>query len=404
MKNIFACIIFLLLSSVVFAQELQPKLEKAEAIALAKAVSLGDDSKALDALLEYKSGKEVSPAYLYNIAILHANLSNTKEAISFYAKAIEGFEGFYLAHKNIAFCYANLNEYESALEHISKAAALGGLDLQMYMCVAKSNLSLNNYAEALFALKNAQMLSPKDENVKANILYCLSQLGLWEELKITSENILAGKEKSLKAWRSLLLALLNLEDEDSAIATVEAMRLLDIAEAKDIEILANTYFNKGLYSKAVDLYMQIKDDLDQEKRARISTYLVELSQADRAIELAPDSDLGNFAKARAYRAKNDLDKAEVYLNKSLRENPLNEKFLMLLAEIQIDKGDFALAKITLNRLKSNAELGYKATYMLSYIAIKEQDYELALTLLKQIRNSKNFDYIDSYIRVLEKDA
>ncbi|MFI3290808.1 MAG: hypothetical protein R3Y46_02900 [Opitutales bacterium] len=405
MKKFLSIILITLLSGIAFAQDTQAKLDRAEALAISKAVALNDDSKALELLLDYAKNKEITPAFMYNIALLYGNLSKYEEAISYYSKAILGFKDFYLAHKNIAFCYANLANYELALEHISKAAALGGLDLQMYMCVAKANLSLNNFSEALFALKNAQMLSPKEESVRHNILFCLAKLEMWQELKNLSENILNEDKKSLNAWRSLLLALFNLDEQDEVIASVKSMQILGIAEDKDLELLANSYFNQELFEKAIEIYSFIKNNIEPEKLARIANVLVDTDALDKAIELAPDNALGNLAKARAYKIKadeNSLKNAQHFANKALSQDPLSGKTLLFLAKLQIDDEQYAKAKLNLNRLKTNAEFAYESAYLLSYIAIKQGDYELALSLLRQIRNGKNFDYIDSYIKKIEK--
>ena len=112
----------------------------------------------------------------------------------------EAFPNFLQAHRSLAKAHANLGHLNEALEHATKAIALGGADARLYGLLAYVNYQKENHASSLLAYRMARMFDPKNPQYLKGELFSLASSGQHRDVLAKLKEMMPSEPSNSQYW------------------------------------------------------------------------------------------------------------------------------------------------------------------------------------------------------------
>ncbi len=273
----------------------------------------------------------------------------------------------------------------------------------------KLAFDMGRYTDAFDHLKVLRQAHPSEGELDVKAAQCQEQLGEYKAAAETYRMAIEHSPELVDAYRQLALLLYQRLDERDA-----ASKLLDELVSKN-ETDARSWIARSEFRREVGSYTGAADDMRQ------------------AIELAPQdlkvlSSAGDLGYARAMAARGEGRQAEVErvvtetlttLNVGLEhhprelelllrqvllqshfgdasaafeslteiaaEHPKDPRVQMMLADVSIERGDFAKAKASIEKLPRTPQADALRLFLRGRIEIAEKEIEKALATLSEAR-------------------
>jgi serine phosphatase RsbU (regulator of sigma subunit)/tetratricopeptide (TPR) repeat protein len=380
---------------------------------------------------------------LRNISITYCQENNFSLAISYAEKGVKLAEQYHLyqeaagCHNCLAFPYIELNKYDQALFHFSKALELNKnpvdktINYASYKGIADIHRKRGNLYPALIGNLNALNVA-RTLNSKQNITYCLSAVALvytgmsntpkameyWfktlkmaEEIQDRSEitnalnfigetyldlkdydhalpYLLRGRDtaktlvnKSFLASNFNILALIYLAKKDTALSMMYSHKSIELSGVINSKNFINPALNNlGEIYEAIAMQQTNRDSM-QFYRTKALDYYKEGLKNSQETGQKNNLMISNFLLGSFYFNQKEIIKAEPYLNDAL-------KLSVEIGEVFIRKDIYKLLSELYGRKQ---QLKLEHTYYKQYIALRDTIFNLE-NAKKVLRSELNFEY------------
>ncbi len=206
--------------------------------------------------------------YFKDVGIVYANLKEYEKAIEYYQKAIEMDEKWAVPYFNLGIVYKNLKEYEKAIEYYQKA-----IEMDEKWAVPYNNLgivykNLKEYEKAIEYYQKAIEMDEKWAYPYNNLGNVYVDLKEYEKAIEYYQKAIEMDEKYAVPYNNLGIVYANLKEYEKAIEYYQKAIEMDDSDKNDIDIIESTI-----------------TELLKSKKAKES-YLVELEESLREISQA----------------------------------------------------------------------------------------------------------------------
>lgn len=211
------------------------------------------------------------------------------QAINSYNKALELKSDFLEAIQNRAIAYASINQHKKAIEDFSHALEIKSDDTLILKYRATSYFELKNYKKVRDDTKELMRLGSFTEQVRLQFAISSLILGYVDDAKMFIDELLKKEPENIIYLRVSALADLLSGNVDDAIN--KQIKILTFAKPTQFATanLGHAYYEKGLYSQALQNYLKADEMGDDDESVIIGLMLTydaknELQNRDKAKE------------------------------------------------------------------------------------------------------------------------
>lgn len=291
---------------------------------------------------------EISPALVFVLGNLYFQSERNQEAERAFKEAIRRFPKFRRAHTNLGFLYVTNNRIDEALPAFQKSVELGEKSARVMGMLGYCYLMKQNAIAAENAYRQAYLIDPSARDWKLGLAQSLLMLEKYEDAASMFDVLLKENINDRQLWMRQTSAYMAMEKFDQAIINLEMMRLLKIADEKNLVLLGNIYVDQSQPRLALSAYSEAlsisqKFDAPQAlKCARILNDTGNPGEAKDMIQKIRDKAGKNLSSAdrialdlvevKIARSNNQNDLVGEILKRLLQENPTNPEILLELAK------------------------------------------------------------------------
>ena len=369
-------------------------------------------------VLAQRTGGNSSAALDFILANLRFQNGQTTEAVESYEQALEKFPDFRRAHKNLGLLMVQVNEFDGAVDHLTRAIELGERDGRAYGLLGYCYVNLESYVAAESAYRNAILQQPNSRDWQLGLARALNAQEKYAESAALFSAFLEKHPKDASAWKLQANAFLGLDQPMAAAVNLEAVRMLGEADASTLQLLGDIYMTEGIADLAKEAYLEvIRTDA---KGARFETAfraadLLHRGQADREAsqmlssidkryggKLSADDQLRLMTlKAKVKRSQGDAKGAARLLEQIVERDGTRGEALLELARYHRDQGNDQRALLLLERAQKLEAFEYTAIVERAQFYVGRRDYDRAAGLLRQALRIKREPRIERFLARVE---
>lgn len=407
------------LGSYGFLSGAEPDIKPSELEVLKEVIELMKSSPRTAAtVLESRTGESSSAALDFILANLHFQNGKTTEAVESYELALKKFPDFRRARKNLGLLMVQMNEYDGAVDQLTRAIELGERDGRAYGLLGYCYVNQEKYLAAESAYRNAILQQPDSKDWQLGLARSLNALGKFEESAALFSSFLEKYPEDAQAWKLQANAYLGLDQPLAAAVNLEAVRMLGKADASTLKLLGDIYMNEGISDLAKEAYLEVI--ATDRKGARFETAyraaeLLHRAQANADAaemidsigkrykgELSTDEELQLLTlDAKVERARGNKKTAARLLESIVERDGTRGDAILELAAYHRDQGNDQRALLLLDRAQKLEKYEYQALVERAQFRVTARDYEQAASLLRQALRIKREPRIERYLARIE---
>ncbi len=407
------------LGSYGFLSGAEPDIKPSELEILKEVIDLMQvNPRAAATMLEQQSGAGSSAAVDFILANLNFQNGDTTKAVERYEQALEKFPDFRRAHKNLGLLMVQLNVFDGAIEHLTKAIELGDRDGRSYGLLGYCYVNLANFVAAETAYRNAILQQPDTKDWQLGLARALLAQEKFGDAAALFSAFLEKHPQDATAWKLQANAFLGLDQPLAAAVNLEAVRMLGKADSSSLELLGDIYMKEGVSDLAKEAYLEvIRSDASGARfeTAYRAAELLHRTQANaeaqellRSIEkryaesLTRDDQLQLMTlRAKVERARGNPKEAARLLEEIVRRDGTRGEALLELAQFHREAGNDQRALLLLERAGKLEAFEYPALLARAQFHVSGRDYEQASALLRQALRIKREPRIERYLARIE---
>ena len=407
------------LGSYGFLSGAEPEIKPSELETLKEVIELmKSNPRTAATVLQGRAGASSSAALDFILANLHFQNGRTELAVDSYATALEKFPDFRRAHKNLGLLNVQLNLYDDAITHLSRAIELGERDGRAYGLLGYCYINKENYLAAEAAYRNAILGQPDAKDWQLGLAQALNGQQKYAEAAALFSGYLDQHPDDARAWKLQANAFLGLDRPTAAAVNLEAVRMLGEADGSTLKLLGDIYMNEGIADLAKEAYLEvIRTDAKgaQFDTAYRAAELLHRAQANgEAAEmissintkyrggLATDDELRLLTlTAKVERARGNRKKAAGILEKVVERDGTRGDALLELARYHKDQGNDQRALLLLERAQKIDKFEYQALVERAQFKVNSREYDEAASLLRQAIRIKREPRIERFLARIE---
>ena len=372
-----------------------------------------DPKLAIDILKE-RNTAESSAAFDYLLAMLYYQMDDFINTNTWLDKALKKFPNFRRAIRLKAVIHIRQDNYKGCIQEFLKVVKLGGGDSQCFGLLAYSYLNLENYTSALEAYQIATMFNPSSKDFKMGMAQCYQQLNEFKKAIGYYDELIQIMPNNKNLWMAQANAFLAEDRYDDAIANLEIVKSMGLADFQSLTLLSQLHFNNGIETLSSSALNEALTKLNTEEDSKEILKILDLylnhgwfqaiesilnSVSQQMISNLPESEKISWKLARAHFDLNTdrIPQAYQQLKSILSRDPMHGMALMLLGEYYKNQNQLEEAIFQYERAALLEDHQYKAYLALAQLHVQKGDFESALKVLykaQQIKSSKNLlDYI-----------
>ncbi|MCC5788949.1 MAG: tetratricopeptide repeat protein [Opitutales bacterium] len=338
-----------------------------------------DEEQVLNQTVDYLESDQLSQAISHlrtnlsesNSAALDFTLGNLfwlnqnwPEAQKAYQQALDKFPDFLRAHKHLTMTLLQEEEYEEAIKHLARTHQLGGIDAQTFGMLGYAHGQLSRHRSAARSYEMALSLEPDSIPWQTGLIQAYLQMDRPEETAGLIQDLRNRDPENSEYLRLQANNHLRRDEQEKAASVMELLLLKGDADSTLLLTLANLHSNRGLTTRAVELYLQASSDFGSEaipSLVQAGQFLLQQNEIDKASSLLQEiltheGTLSPQIRRKATRLEADVAKAEGDYEKaqnlflSLREEyPRSAQIHLALADLAQRKGESGKAEIHFER-------------------------------------------------------
>lgn len=407
------------LGSYGFLSGAEPEIRPSELEVLKEVIELMKTSPRTAAtVLEQRTGESSSAALDFILANLRFQNGQTTQAVESYALALQKFPDFRRARKNLGLLMVQLNEYDGAIEQLTRAIELGERDGRAYGLLGYCYVNEENYLAAESAYRNAILQQPDSKDWQLGLARSLNALGKFAETAALFSSFLEKYPEDAQAWKLQANAFLGLDQPLAAAVNLEAVRMLGEADASTLKLLGDIYMNAGISDLAKEAYLEVI--ATDESGARFETAyraaeLLHRAQANGDAAEMIDRIDARYGKrlsteeelqlltldAKVERARGNKTKAAKLLESIVERDGTRGDALLELAAYHRDQGRDQRALLLLDRAQKLEKYEYAALLERAQFHVAARQYEQAASTLRQALRIQREPRIERFLARVE---
>jgi len=410
------------LGSYGFLSGVEPDIRPSELEVLREVIDLMQvNPKAASAMLEQQTGAESSAALDFILANLRFQNGDLPAAVDSYELALSKFPDFRRAHKNLGLLMVQVNEYEGAIEHLTRAIELGDRDGRTYGLLGYCYVNRENFVAAEEAYRNAILQQPESKDWQIGLARSLLAMQQYEEAAALFAALIEKNPEDATSWKLQANAYLGLDQPLAAAVNLEAVRMLGKADTSSLVLLGDIYMNEGISDLAKEAYLAViaEDKRGTQYRAayRAAELLFRGQAFDESAEILSSIDrryaktLDDQAelelmtlKAKVARGQGRKKEAARLLETIVTRDGTRGDALLELARYQRDVGNDQKALLLLERAQNLEAYEYEALVEHAQFLVASRDYEKAAGLLRQAIRIKSEPRVERFLARIEDAA
>jgi tetratricopeptide (TPR) repeat protein len=291
---------------------------------------------------------EISPALVFVLGNLYFQSERQQEAERAFQEAIRRFPKFRRAHTNLGFLFVTNNRIDEALAAFQKSIELGEKSPRVMGMLGYCYLMKQNALAAENAYRQAYLIDPNARDWKLGLAQSLLMLEKYEDAASMFNVLLKENQNDRQLWMRQTSAYMAMEKFDQAIINLEMMRLLKIADEKNLVLLGNIYIDQSQPRLALSAYseaLHLSQKFDAPQALKCAHILNETGNPTEAREmvqkirekagnqLAPADRIAlDLVEVKIARNSNQNELVGEILNRLLAQNPTNPEILLELAK------------------------------------------------------------------------
>ena len=403
------------LGSYGFLSDVEPQIKTDELELLREVIDLMQaNPKAAATMLGAQVSPDSSASLDYILGNLHFQNGDLAEASEAYQKALEKFPAFQRAHKNAGLLILQTNDYSGALQHLTKAVALGDRDGRTYGLIGYCYLNLENYLPAEEAYRTAVLLEPDSRDWKLGLARSLQAMEKNEEAVAHFGALIEADPADAMAWKGQANAYLGLGQPRAAAVNLEALRIMGEADLSTLELLGNIYMNEGIPGLAESAYAEVVAQDQGGTNFETGFRAAELLERTRSYpearsllgtiekkygdSLTPDQQLEILTlQAKIARGQGREKEAAKLLTSIVERDGTRGDALIELAAYYNDQGDSARAFMLIERAQNVDSTEYAALIKHAQFRVAAKQYDEAAALLQRALRIQKEPRIERYL-------
>jgi tetratricopeptide (TPR) repeat protein len=372
-------------------------------------------------VLAARVGAENSAALDFVLANLRFQNGQTTEAAESYEQALEKFPDFRRAHKNLGLLMVQLNEFEGAVEHLTRSLELGERDGRAYGLLGYCYVNLEKFIAAESAYRNAILQQPDARDWQLGLARTLNAQQRYREAATLFDAFLAQHPQDAPAWKLQANAYLGLDRPLEAAVNLETVRMLGAADAATLKLLGDIYMNAGIADLAKEAYLAVVEGDEAGRLFEAGLRAAELlhraqapAQASEMVvrvrerygpTLSTDEDLAlTTLEARIARAEgNDLKAAEL-LESIVERDGTRGDALLELARYHRDQSNDQRALLLLERAQQLEGFEHEALVEQAQFMVSGRRYGEAAALLRRALELKREPRLERFLARVQDAA
>lgn len=373
------------------ALELAPGSEEAR-LSLALAESRLDHHQRVVELLGSRSLRQ-APEYCLLLGVSLSRLGRHQEAIPLLEDAVREQTDEKSAYLNLALAYAGSSQNDRAVEVLQQARSRWPDERDIRLALAHHMFLKGEPAGAanLLTVEGSNSLAPDDLELLANCYVAMNRL---EKAERFAERAVA--EGGVRESTLLVLSnIYQLKARDPEVITLlEKHRAQFSGSARYLFTLAVSYYNRGNYSAARDLFAEVvsKDPLLTQAYYLTGSCLGSMGKLgdaipyyEAAVRLVPDNSLYQFQLGYVLSMAGKKQLAEEHLRRSVELNGSHAPARYELAKIYAETSRDESAREQLEQaIKANPDFE-SSYYLLSQVYARSGRREDAARMMKQFQ-------------------
>lgn len=410
------------LGSYGFLSGLEPEILPSELEILKEVIELmKTNPRTAATVLAARSGPGSSAALDFILANLRFQNGQTTEAVELYARALEKFPDFRRAHKNLGLLMVQMNEFDGAVEHLTRAIELGERDGRTYGLLGYCYVNQENFLAAESAYRNAILQQPKARDWQLGLARTLNAQEKFREAAALFDVFLERHPEDASAWKLQANAYLGLDRPLDAAVNLETVRMLGSADAATLKLLGDIYMNEGVADLAKEAYLEVIASDDEGRQFDAGFRAAELLYRSQAAaeagemigrvrsrygkSLSTDEDLRlTTLEAKIARAAGDAGRAAKLLESIVERDGTRGEALLELARFHRDQGNDQRAFLLLERAEQLEAYEYDALVARGQFLVSDRRYGEAATLLRRALDLRREPRLERFLARVEDAA
>lgn len=397
----------------------EPEIKPSELETLKEVIELmKSNPRTAATVLGQRTGPNSSAALDFILANLRFQNGETTKAVESYEQALSKFPDFRRAHKNLGLLMVQLNLFDAATEHLTRAIELGERDGRAYGLLGYCYVNLEHWVAAEAAYRNAILQQPDAKDWQLGLARSLNAQQKFAEAAALFSAFLEKHPEDAAAWKLQANAFLGMDQPLAAAVNLEAVRMLGAADASTLQLLGDIYMNEGIADLAKEAYLAVIES--DERGARFETAHRAAELLYRAQALRESAELLGRIRARyasslesgdelrlmtleakVARARGREGEAAKLLETIVERDGTRGDALLELAKYHREKGNDQRALLLLERAQKLDAYEYDALLERAQFQVAAREYEQAAALLRQALRLKREPRIERFLARVE---
>ena len=363
-------------------------------------------------------GENPASAYFnYALGVVYMTDREYGDAEDQFMRAIAKFSDFRRAWVELGTVRYLLNNFDGAVNALSKAVGLGASDANTFGILGYCHMQVENFMAADAAYDSALLIDPKNLNWLEGKAFILVESGEFEKAARALRELIKVDPMNANYWLLQSNTYLALDRPLKAARNIEIVRTMEEADAEAILLLANIYMREGIFDRAAEHYLaafEQREGKDSLLALQVANQMFRKGQFKEAREIfvAIGDDktgwgiedltrLGYLQAEFAVLDGNDELGMRI-LTAVLEANPFDGKCLSKLAELYADQGNRAKAYYLLDRVQEGSAFEFRSLLLYIHLLIEDELYAQSLKIIERalgIRSSSALEKLYERVRV-----
>jgi tetratricopeptide (TPR) repeat protein len=378
-----------------------------------------------------KEPSEISPAMVFVLGNLYLQADRTDEARKQFLEAIKRFPRFRRAHTNLGYLYISKNQTDLALPMFQKAVELGESSSRVFGLIGYCHLLQKNALAAENAYRQAYLLDPNGRDWKLGLAQSLMGQEKFPEAVSMIGTLIEENPNDKQLWLQQTNAYLAMEKKDAAAVNLEILRIKNLADESNLNLLGNLYMDRSQPQLALNAYLAAIDkatSLDVPRALKSARILNDYGFPEKAEDFIRKirSKLGDkipeatltmlmLTEVRIAQAQKQNDRVGSLLARLTEIQPANGEVLLELArhhdgqardEVNEQKRASLIqdARTNYQLAIRNPDVAYPANLGLGQMYVRERRYVEAVPLLESALVLKKSESLEQYTSRVRRAA
>jgi tetratricopeptide (TPR) repeat protein len=349
-----------------------------------------------------------SPAFELILGNAYFTAGQKDKAEVRYLSAVKRYPTFLRAWDNLGVLYYTLDRCPQAITCFTKALTLGDRDPSTYGLLGYCLEHTGSLVASEMAYIQAIAEDPQNADWMSGLLRIYVQRKEYGQAEALAKELIEIHPSEHDLWLTEANILINEDKKLEAMVVLEASAGVGVANAEELNLLADIYAEQGFEPEAASTYrrvMAVAPAMGERKLIRFAQSLIATGKLDEAsavldgvpASLSHASNIA-FLQARSdiFAARRNWSEARNEIQKLLVLEPLNGRALLSLGYAYIGLKDWAQASFAFSAALAVPDAAYRASFELANIELKNRHFDKCVEYLEKALSIERTDELEDY--------